>query len=65
MIMLGEKILGVLVGFGIVGFFIFWWVLKGGRKYNGVFIGYFELVFLFLLLFLSVLFSFLEFIFVI
>lgn len=40
----GEKILGVLVGLGIAGFFIFRRALKGGRKHNGAFIEYFELV---------------------
>lgn len=69
--MLNDKILvrffGVLFGFGLVGIFIFWWNFFRliGRKDNGVFIEYFELLFLFLLFLFSVFYFFLGFIFVI
>lgn len=40
----GEKLLGVLVGLGVAGFFFWRRASKGGKKHNGAFIDYFELL---------------------
>lgn len=48
------RFFGILIGFGLVGFFVLWCVLRlVVKRDNGVFIEYFEL--LFVILFLSVL----------